>query len=137
MKDTLRSYFSFSRSQRMGIAVLGGLLLVLIAVRASMHLWVKPAPVADEAVLRTAWERFKSGEAEAAAKKLLPININTADSETLVSLTGIGPKTAHKILEHRRAKGAISDFAQLLKIHHFPEQLRSEIVFWDSAGGKR
>ena len=45
------------------------------------------------------------------------INLNTADSLQLVSLRGIGPYYAHKILEYRaRLGGVFTDKNQLLEI---------------------
>jgi hypothetical protein len=137
IKDALRSYFSFSRTQRVGVVVLSGLLLGLILVRATMRYWVKPEPIKNSVELQAAWERFKANQEEAANKKLLPVHINTADSETLVSLRGIGPKTAHKILEYRETKGNIKSFNQLLSIHHFPAELRDELIFSDSTGKQK
>ena len=64
-----------------------------------------------------------------------PININTADSATLVSLTGIGRKTAHKIMEHRRRGGTIHNFAELEAIQNIPsnasERLKQQIRYSD------
>lgn len=48
------------------------------------------------------------------------ININKADSITLIRLKGIGPKLAHKILERRRQQGPFTDISQLSEIYHFP-----------------
>jgi competence protein ComEA len=49
------------------------------------------------------------------------INLNTADSITLVRLPGIGPKLAHRILERRRENGAFTDVNQLREIYHFSD----------------
>jgi len=136
VKDTLRSYLTFSRSQRMGIAVLGGLLVVLMVVRVTMHYWVKPPVITDDKELRAKWEHFKTQQNKEAEQSKLPVNINTADSAALVSLSGIGPKTAQKILEYRRSRGNIRNYQQLEAIQHIPgnaaERLKQEIRFSDS-----
>ena len=49
------------------------------------------------------------------------IDINIADSATLVRLKGIGPVTAGKIIERRNKKGPFTNINQLLEIRHFPE----------------
>lgn len=49
------------------------------------------------------------------------ININTADSATLVCLKGIGPFYAHKLIEKRNALGGYITFEQLKEAYHFPD----------------
>jgi len=49
------------------------------------------------------------------------IDINSADSETLVSLRGIGPATASRIIGRRKTIGPFTDINQLLEIPHFPK----------------
>src|SRR6266446_2838323 len=53
-----------------------------------------------------------------AAKKppLKPININTANSEELQQVPGIGPVTAEKILQMRKSYGAFKSVDDLLSI---------------------
>src|SRR5712692_6809416 len=54
----------------------------------------------------------------AATKKppLKPININTANSEELQQVPGIGPATAEKILQMRKSYGAFKSVDDLLAI---------------------
>ena len=56
-----------------------------------------------------------------AAKKppLKPININTANSEELQQVPGIGPVTAEKILQMRKSYGAFKSVDDLLSIKGF------------------
>jgi DNA uptake protein ComE-like DNA-binding protein len=49
------------------------------------------------------------------------INLNRADSATLVRLNGIGAILAHKILERRRNLGGFLMHEQLLEIYKFPD----------------
>ena len=51
-----------------------------------------------------------------------PVNINTADSLHLVTLKGIGPKLAQKIIKRRQEKGPFTSYEQLLEIRKFPEE---------------
>jgi competence ComEA-like helix-hairpin-helix protein len=57
-------------------------------------------------------------ELSAATKKppLKPININTASSEELQQVPGIGPVTAEKILQMRKSYGAFKSVDDLLSI---------------------
>ena len=50
------------------------------------------------------------------------IELNTADSTALVSLRGIGPYYAHKILEYRERLGGFLDVSQLLEIDGFGQE---------------
>src|SRR5712675_2736499 len=54
----------------------------------------------------------------AATKKppLKPININTANSEELQQVPGIGPATAEKILQMRKSYGVFKSVDELLSI---------------------
>lgn len=44
------------------------------------------------------------------------VNINTADKEQLITLPGIGPKTAQKIIDYRLKSGGFSHIDQLKQI---------------------
>ena len=50
------------------------------------------------------------------------ININTADSTTLVRLKGIGPATAHRIMLYRKTKGPFTNVDQLLEVSHLTRE---------------
>lgn len=58
------------------------------------------------------------GASTAATKKppLRPVNINTATSEELQQVPGIGPATAEKILQMRKSYGAFKSVDDLLAI---------------------
>jgi len=61
---------------------------------------------------------FFSANASSAKKKppLKPVNINTANSEELQQVPGIGPATAQKILQMRKSYGAFKSVDDLLAI---------------------
>lgn len=107
-----------------------------------MHLWVHPAfNEEDNKHLSTAWDSFKRKHAhvemndsivqeqkewvDESGNDMTPmpdiVNINTADSATLVRLKGIGPVTAGKIVKWRKENGRFKDIDQLLEIHHVPD----------------
>jgi competence protein ComEA len=52
-----------------------------------------------------------------------PIDLNSADSETIVSLYGIGPKMASKIINYRNSLGGFLSLNQLNDIYMFNEDL--------------
>jgi len=60
------------------------------------------------------------------------IDLNTADSATIVRLNGIGPTLAHKIVEKRKALGGFVKHEQLTEIYRFPDttfqMLREKLV---------
>jgi comEA protein len=79
--------------------------------------------------------------AEAAAKKkppAQPVNLNTATSEELQQVPGIGPATADKILKMRKSYGAFKSVDDLLAIRGLgPKRLEKMCqVFdpWKSCG---
>lgn len=126
MKKLLNSFTSFTRTERVGLLVLSTLLVILLVVRTTMSLWVHPITdrVKEERLVK-AWEQYKSAhfvkEGEPVPAYPDSMNLNTADSEALVSLKGIGPVTAHNILARRREKGPFTDFEQLRETGSFPE----------------
>src|ERR1035437_4665230 len=137
MKKPLKSYTSFTRTERIGLVCLCAFIIILIAVRATMYLWVHPDINTDKKLV-AAWETFKRSQpvstndtTEKTKKDYqdafddnttpLPniININTADSATLVRLKGIGPVTAGKIVARRKNKGPFTSINQLLEVGSF------------------
>ena len=139
MKKEIKSYISFTRTERAGLIGISVLLIILIGIRATMYLWIHPTGNSErDKKLVAAWEHFKLNNAAnhsdiVISKKdyqdafddntsPLPevININSADSITLVRLKGIGPVTAGKIIA-RRKQSYFTDVNQLLEICHMPK----------------
>ena len=135
MKKLVKSFISFTRTERIGLVALSALLVILIAIRGTMHLWVHPTNDTEkEKKLVAAWESFKRSQpvpkatdaaatndyADASDDNATPlpniININTADSGTLVRLKGIGPVTAGKIVARRKTKGVFTNVNQLMEV---------------------
>lgn len=50
-----------------------------------------------------------------------PIDLNQADSSSLVRINGIGPVLAHQILERRKALGGFVKYEQLNEVYRFPD----------------
>ncbi len=126
MKKLLNSFTSFTRTERVGLLVLSVLLVILLIVRTTMSLWVRPVSnSAKEEKLVRAWEKYKAahkaGNGEMVAAFPDSLDLNSADSDALVSLKGIGPVTAHNIIARRREKGPFTNLEQLRETGSFAE----------------
>ena len=140
MKKRIKSFITFNRTERLGLVVLSALLLILIAVRATMSLWTHPdVDKESENKLVAAWDTYKRSQPAPKStdtidqtKKdfqdafdenhtTLPdtIDINTTDSATLVRLKGIGPVTAGKIIFRRENQGPYTNIEQLKEVGSF------------------
>jgi len=56
-----------------------------------------------------------------------PVNINTADSEALQALPGIGPAIADRIIAYREENGPFPSPAALIRVEGVGEKLLTEI----------
>jgi len=133
MKNLLKSFTTFTRPERMGIVALLAIMLVLIVVRFTMHLWVSP-PEVDVQQVVIATKKFKEQNSKSqnyTAKSLPPgtkINLNTADSLTLISLPGIGKGLSHRILERRRQLGKFTNMEQVLEVYKFRQKTKEMLL---------
>lgn len=99
MKKIIDSFTSFTRPERAGLVILSAILLVLVAIRTTMSLWVRPVTDKEkEAALVKAWSDYKTAHEPNKER----INLYTADSAKLISIKGIGDRLAHDILDCRR-----------------------------------
>ena len=142
MKRFAEAYMSFTRAERMGIICLGGLLILLILFRISIPYWARPEfNRQEEERLSSAWAVYQrsqprknttdttlladDGYADVSDGDDTPlpsvIDINTADSATLVRLKGIGPVTAGKIIARIKTQGPFTNIDQLLEVRSFPK----------------
>lgn len=139
----LRSFTTFSRAEQTGVLGLSVLLILLIALRATMSLWVTPADSDKQQKITAAWDAFKRSQPAALNDTVkqssgfqdafddnpdpLPaiIDLNLADSATLVRLKGIGPVTAGKIIARRKNKGPFTNISQLSEVGSFSSETLS------------
>lgn len=136
MNGRLRQYLIFSRAERMGLVALGGILLLLIAWRTIGHFRATGIDKSLEGRLVAASRQLVSAQSMQMEAELpehqdksahsLPIpdtvDINTADSATLVRLIGIGPATSHRILVCRTQEGPFTSVDQLRDVGSFTRQ---------------
>lgn len=90
-----------------------------------MHLWVKPPEINAEQITIAA-KKLKAQQ-EIPVNTVLQggkINLNTADSLTLISLPGIGKGISHRILERRRQLGKFTNMQEVYEVYHFSEKTR-------------
>ncbi len=139
MKQALKSYITFSRSGRVAMISLVALLIILIVIRLSLSYW-KPADkdMVNEQKLVTAWGKFKRSQPERTDdstfvehkdfqdvmdKNPVPMNdivdLNTADSATLVRFNGIGPVTAGRIVAYRKKYGHFKNIDEIKSLGSF------------------
>lgn len=93
------------------------------------------AKLKDFIVISVAEGVSDMGGGPKAHEKPLPVDINTADSVALVSVRGIGPRTAQEIIAHRERLGGFHSVAQLAELKAVTEknyELMSGEIWADS-----
>ena len=117
MKSFFKAYLQYTRTERMGIVALLLILIVLIAVKASMHLWVFPQiDTTKEKELAAKWEQAKKSgntvtmpqhafEPSGTSATLFKFDPNTIDAAGLKKL-GLKDKTV-SIFLNWRSKGKV------------------------------
>ena len=83
----------------------------------------------DETENTTVKEQVKELVSE---KKSGKININTANSEELQSLKGIGPSTASSIIAYREEYGGFSSIEEIMNVKRIGEKTFAKIKDWIS-----
>jgi DNA uptake protein ComE-like DNA-binding protein len=135
MKQLLIAFFSFSRVERLGIAAMGLLLMILVIFRCTLSLWVRP-PAADKAhlaclaaayqawklredSLRGAFERREAPET-ALPGELFAFDPNTLDSNGFLRL-GMPARAVKGLLSWRRKGKRFHRPEDLKPLYNLPE----------------
>jgi DNA uptake protein ComE-like DNA-binding protein len=143
----LKSYFYFNKQERKGIMALLLLILLMLIIPHVFRVMFPPKQLdfrwesVDEQKVQLStsnWPMSNSqkqvanslypvskGQQIVSNKRLLqyPVELNSADSETLVALYRIGPGLAHRILEYREQLGGFVSLEQLTEIWGFDEDI--------------
>ena len=121
MKEALREYFTFSRTERTGALMLLVVVIALVGVNRSMPYWVKPdVDIAKEKELNAVWKSFKTehGRPDEAGRKwaaadegpAIPIELSPFDPNTLDSVgfrkLGLTARATKGLMNWRR-KGKV------------------------------
>ncbi len=91
--------------------------------------------VSDEMFARLEPHLIFPEQAAKSSSATAPVNLNTADSTTLRSVSGIGEKTVVSIMEYRERLGGFVRMEQLAEVHGMTEQNYERIcrqIFVDS-----
>lgn len=131
MKSAFHAYMTFARKERAGAVLLLSLLLLFLLYKVFQQLGpLQLQPDNERQELSARWEACrdkKNIKIIVAGEENIPLDINTADSLALVSLKGIGPKLAQRILLRRKELGAFSDYEQIWDVYHFSRQTKDEL----------
>ena len=150
-----KDHFYFNRNDRIVALIL---LSVIIIVNIVRNPWSPPVP--DESVdtdslvqapdtfrrivyirdtVRRKWYvwdtvtvQVNSVRYTAKSRPVEPLDLNASDSIELVSLPGIGPATALKIIRHRQRLGGYTDISQLTEIEGVPDSLMKWFIITDT-----
>lgn len=154
MSVNFTSFIHYTRSERLGLVILSVTLVSLIAVRATIGLWIQPKIDAEkERKLIEKWAKYRPNEPSKVAHPIRPtyekensafttplpqkLNINNADTTTLMRIKGVGMITAEKIIYRRTNKGAFTHINQLHEVGNFSEEhlkmLSAYIIFSDTS----
>lgn len=115
MKDLIKSYLSFTRRERMGLIALLVLLLVLIIVKASMHLWIKPTiDTVQEQKLAAAWNAYKNEARNNISKNYYKIDSGKIDTRMIA------------VIHHPDSLKSKRDIP-----YHQPEQIKGKLFPFD------
>lgn len=70
---------------------------------------------------------YRTGETAAGKTESQPVNINTADKETLMSLPGIGAGKAEAVIAYREAGGVFKDIKDIMLVDGIKEGVYAKI----------
>jgi ribosomal protein S13 len=144
-----KEYFSFSSSERNGVILLIGIILLLFLVLFLLPGFMKDQPRIDVSkfeneinsfrqsndslmAIKSAAVRFQdtANRFKRVKPKTIPINkieLNTADSVALESLPGIGPSFARRIIKYRELLGGFHSLNQLTEVYGVSPELAGKV----------
>src|SRR6185312_9158602 len=119
MKDTWKDYFSFNKRQRNGILVLGSLIVLLLLYLSIADYFPSSANPIDFSSFKT--ELAKAGIKSSPANQKTNtttshIDINTADTNLLMTLPKMTSYCAYMIVRYRKKLGGYYTTRQLREV---------------------
>lgn len=123
MRKLFNSYTSFSRLEKKGLLVLVLILVSLVAVRIYMSMMPLSSHLNEVELIKVVNDN-KPTQPKAGEK----INLNVADSLTLISINGIGKGLSHRILERRRTLGKFQNMQQVFDVYKFSEKTKKTLL---------
>ncbi len=149
-----KDHFYFNRNDRIVALVL---LAVAVVVNIVLNPWKTPVPetfveadslsYVPDTFKRTIYIRdtvrrkwyiwdtvviTKTLSYTAKSNPVSPLDLNASDSALLVTLPGIGPAYAARILRYREQLGGFHDISQLMEIEGLPDSLMKWFVLTDT-----
>jgi DNA uptake protein ComE-like DNA-binding protein len=136
--ESVKGFFTFSRKELRGIAVLSGLILIFILLRITLP-WVIRDETKDYSRFDEDMKRFLTAlsdsvnqgdmqpvglndtvprhTASSMPQPVMILELNGADSVALEALPGIGPVLSSRILKYRHMLGGFTSAGQLLEVY--------------------
>jgi DNA uptake protein ComE-like DNA-binding protein len=156
IRKMLREFFLLPRGEQRAMVLLSLLLIAGLCIRITVQMQPAKEPPGLEQFARESQQVLvslaeedslkgmrkgtpspQSGSAKAApARRITPININTADSASLLPLPGIGPVFAGRIIRYRELLGGYVDKCQLTEVYGLSEEtllLIAPYIYIDTA----
>jgi len=126
----LKDYFDLSRKEEAGFIALFAIIIILFGLQFFIPYFI-PETKTDFSNLQKVAEQLEKGVVDSNALKkvqthtypgpkktlTVPVDINTADSVQLMTIKGIGPTFAGRILDFRRKLGCFISIDQLMDVH--------------------
>jgi len=135
----LKDYFDLSRKEEQGILALIAIIVLLFGLQFGWA-YLIPDKKADFTEIKKMTVAVPSSDSDTAHRKndsianpqnqefvpkkalTAPVDINDADSTTLMTVKGIGPAFAHRILAMRRMLGGFAQKTQLMDVYGIGEE---------------
>ncbi|SFE32698.1 DNA uptake protein ComE [Chitinophaga sp. CF118] len=131
MKQTFwKTYFSFSRQERLGITTLLVLISICVSIPAAWEYYYPPV-IADDDTLAQAWMPLQTTDvvktAPATKGILFSFDPNRLSEQGWIKL-GVAPRNIQTILHYRAKGGVFRKKEDLLRIYGFPSDMFAKLA---------
>jgi DNA uptake protein ComE-like DNA-binding protein len=112
--SAIKEYFNYSKHERRGIFVLLTIIMLIIGYNRLIPVFTaNPSP--DYGAFKQELEQFLAARESMLQSRM--VEINTADTAALISLPGIGPYFARRIIKYRDLLGGYCRKEQILEVY--------------------